>query len=70
MKFATPIGAFFGNNAQVNLPAVVSMIASGAGAAALAEVAGFLGADDVVGFVCETADIETSATIATMNLRM
>src|SRR6476619_2477934 len=43
MKFATPIGALSGNSVQVNLPAVVSMIAVGdpAGAVTGLRTAGF-----------------------------
>jgi hypothetical protein len=36
----------------------------------VAEVAGFLGADDVAGFVCETAPSDVSAMTAIISLRM
>jgi hypothetical protein len=64
------MGAFFGNNVQVSLPAVVSMIASGAGAAAEDAVAGFFAVECAVGFVCEIVAIDVSAIAATNNLRM
>jgi hypothetical protein len=55
---------------QVSLPAVVSMMASGAGAAAEDADAGFFEVDDVAGFVCEIAAIEVSAITVTISLRM
>src|SRR3954452_18451780 len=70
MKLATPIGAFLGNSVQVSFPAVVSMIAVGAGAAAVVDAAGFFGAAEVAGLVCDINEIEASTVNATMILRM
>src|SRR5437762_13797197 len=70
IKLATPIGAFFGNSVQVSLPAVVSMMAAGAGAAAAVDAVGFLGAADVAGLACDIKEIEKSTVKATMVLRM
>src|ERR1041385_1173523 len=68
MKLATPIGAFFGKSVQVSFPAVVSMIAVGAGAAVA--VAGFFGVPEVAGLVCDISESEKSTVRATIVLRM